>query len=195
MGRTRSGVLSTFKKGGRGAEIGVFKGRFSIDILKQRRPETLYLIDPWLNIDDDSLGESWYGSDSKHDMNAHYEGITSRFAKQIEAGQVVVLRGTAAEMMPQIPDESLDYVYIDGDHRYEGVSVDLALAYTKVKPGGVIAVDDHVLKRWWKDGVVRAINEFLGRHADDLSIIGCEEGQVIVRRHPAEVRQTLIAAE
>jgi hypothetical protein len=189
-------VLERFKRNGRGAEIGVFQGRFSSNIIKTVRPEKLFLIDPWINFDDPGLEKAWYKKGSKHDMNAHYTKVTEKFARRIDSGQIEVLRGTAAEMMPTIEDESLDFVYIDGDHRYEGVKVDLELAYQKVAPGGVIAVDDHVLGNWWADGVVRATNEFLGRYAQDLKILACEEHQVVIQRHPLAKEETpAIAAE
>lgn len=43
----RRKILKFLPKKGRGAEIGVWEGRFSEDILEITDPETLFLIDPW----------------------------------------------------------------------------------------------------------------------------------------------------
>lgn len=182
MARTRQSVLDLFKKGGHGAEIGVFMGGFSRRIIKHAKPKKLYMIDPWKNMDDPGLDKAWYKAGSDFDMEAIHDEVVTAFAKRAARGQVEILRGTTADRIGDIPDDSLDYVYIDGDHRYEGVRLDLMLSLPKVKTGGLIAVDDHVQGYWWKDGVVRAVNETLGDHAGSLQIIACHENQVVLRR-------------
>jgi hypothetical protein len=42
----------------------------------------------------------------------------------------------------QFLDESLAFVYIDGNHYFEGVSQDIQLYWPKVMPGGIIAGHD-----------------------------------------------------
>jgi len=54
-------------------------------------------------------------------------------------------------------NESLDYIYIDGDHRYEPVCNDLKYWYPKLKIGGVFAGHDYVPDCL---GVINAVNEF-----------------------------------
>ena len=50
----------------------------------------------------------------------------------------------AQEAAPGIPDESLDYVYIDGDHTIAGVIRDCVLWWPKLRPGGLFFGDDYV---------------------------------------------------
>ncbi len=47
---------------------------------------------------------------------------------------------------------SLDFVYVDGDHTFEGVTADIRAWLPKVRPGGVMAGDDF---SW--EGVERAV--------------------------------------
>jgi predicted O-methyltransferase YrrM len=42
-----------------------------------------------------------------------------------------------------LPDGSLDWVYIDGNHNEPFVGNDLALCLRKVKPNGIITGDDY----------------------------------------------------
>lgn len=179
--RHRGGVLATFGTGGAGAEIGVFKAQFSRAILAAAKPRKLYLIDPWQNMSDPSLKSAWYAEGSPNDMEAIYRQVQSDLRAEIESGQVELLRATSVDGMAQIADGTLDFVYIDGDHRYEAVCRDLALAMQKVRPGGIIALDDYFLGGWWGDGVVRATNEFIGAHPSRLRIERAGNGQVVLR--------------
>jgi hypothetical protein len=139
--------------------------------------------DPWVNFDDPGLDKSWYGKNGKNDMEAMYQMVLGRFADEIESGQVEVLRDKAVDAADAIPVGSLDFIYIDGDHRYEGVTVDLEIAYNKTRAGAVIVLDDHHLGGWWGDGVVRATSEFLGRHATEFYVYECGKGQMIIKRY------------
>lgn len=57
------------------------------------------------------------------------------------------------------PDESLDFVFIDADHRYAEVRADVARWWPKVKPGGTIAGHDY--DEHWPE-VKAAVNDFFG---------------------------------
>lgn len=56
-------------------------------------------------------------------------------------------------------DESLNFVYIDGDHAYESVREDIEAWYPKISPNGIIAGDDY----GWP-GVKQAVKEALGEN-------------------------------
>ncbi len=53
---------------------------------------------------------------------------------------------------------SVDFVFVDGDHDYEGVRADIVAWLPKLKSGGVIAGDDHTAEY---PGVRRAVAELL----------------------------------
>ena len=55
-----------------------------------------------------------------------------------------------------IEDESLDFVYIDGDHSYEGAKSDIELYYSKVKQNGLIAGHDYE-----NEDIIKAVKELL----------------------------------
>ena len=54
---------------------------------------------------------------------------------------------TISKLESKIKEESIDLLFIDGDHSYQGIKLDFN-NYTKfVKPGGFIVIDDYN-KRW-----------------------------------------------
>ena len=73
-----------------------------------------------------------------------------------------MLRELSGAAAAQFPDDYFDFVYLDGDHTYDGVKTDIASYLPKVKSNGIIAGDDYAIGRWWGDGVIRAFNELIG---------------------------------
>lgn len=175
-------VLRAFGRGGIGAEIGVFRGDFSAEILRVARPRELHLIDPWRNVADPDLTGAWYSTGSDHDMDEVFATVQARFQREVAEGTVALHRHTSSEALACFDDGSLDFVYIDGDHRYRAVREDLERAFQKLKPGGILAGDDYSLGGWWEDGVVRAVHEVLGHYAQDLRIDFIVRGQFVLRK-------------
>lgn len=78
----------------------------------------------------------------------------SALASFAQPGQrIVCLRGNSqaadmkARVVAAIAGRPVDVLFIDGDHRYEGVSRDFALYSPLVRPGGLIAFHDIVPDR------------------------------------------------
>jgi predicted O-methyltransferase YrrM len=80
-----------------------------------------------------------------------YEGQERNFDHNIAlAGgedKIVKLRGPSQQVLPFLPDETSDFVYVDGSHMVLDVLQDAAMCWRLLKPGGVIVFDDyeHVL--------------------------------------------------
>jgi hypothetical protein len=72
-------------------------------------------------------------------------------ATQFAEAKRIVLRGTTTEVIARVPDQSLDFIYIDGDHTLRGIAIDLINAYPKLKPGGYLAGDDFTSSIWQHD--------------------------------------------
>lgn len=160
--RAREAVLSLLPKNAVGAEVGVHLGDFSAMLLATARPRVLHLIDPWRHLSGDVYKKAWYGgaADGKAEMDARYHGVLDRFSAESAAGVVIVDRAESADALSRLPDGGLDWIYIDGNHLYDFVREDLALAYAKVRKGGLICGDDYGDRGWWEDGVTRAVDEF-----------------------------------
>ena len=80
---------------------------------------------------------------------------------RINVGQVCVIRDSSEKALQEMDNNSLDRVYINGNHSYEYVKKDLELSFLKVRAGGIISGDDYTSGGWWKRGVKQAVDEFV----------------------------------
>ena len=128
------------------AEVGVWKGDFAKEILEHcEKLEKYYMIDPWATLPD------WnkpFNVDTKMFEDVYAEAMSKvAFASE----KVVVLRGRTKEVIEKIPEESLDFAYIDGDHTLRGITIDLIRLLPKIKKNGLIAGDDFTPNPWQHD--------------------------------------------
>ena len=142
----RKRLLEMLPKAAVCAEVGVWRGDFSKDILSVTAPKKLHLIDAWERFP--SIGGTRY---SRLDFGAAQAIVLKRYG---DLDNVEIHHGRSAEVLAGFPDSYFDWVYIDGDHSYEAVLEDLTLALSKVKPDGLIAGDDYR-----RDGVHQAVHE------------------------------------
>lgn len=128
------------------AEVGVWKGDFAKLVLEQCKfIERYYMIDPWAKLPD------WnkpFNVDTEIFEDVYAEAMNkTAFA----SSKIVVLRGRTKEVIDEIPDESLDFAYIDGDHTLRGITIDLIKLLPKIKKDGFIGGDDFTPNPWQHD--------------------------------------------
>lgn len=125
------------------AELGVHRGNFAQVLLSRCATiDTYYMIDPWRSL------PNWNkpGNVPDEAQQQHYMRTinrTSEFDHRLR-----ILRGTTLEVIDQIPDASLDFCYIDGDHTLRGITIDLLNVTRKVRFGGWIGGDDFTPSIW-----------------------------------------------
>lgn len=159
------------------AEIGVYEGDFSRQILAQVRPGRLHLIDPW------KQGEGLFGEQAASEQDVveeRYEKVRERFAQEIGSGQVHLHRALSSEVANEFGDSYFDLVYVDGNHLREYVRQDLDLYYPKVKPGGHVAGDDYGVRGYWENGVQEAVDEFVAEHPE--ATLEVKSSQFVIRK-------------
>jgi len=150
-----------------GAEVGVFTGELSLYLLDRRDDLVLLMVDSWAAPHPDA---PYVKSGDLHaTMAQEVQQECMRLATERVAGFAAVARArimhmesTAAAMT--IDDGTLDFVFIDADHSYEGVMADLAAWAPKLRPGGLLCGHDYGNEWLPKVGasVKRAVDEFLG---------------------------------
>lgn len=141
-------------------EIGVYEALFSERINIRCNPSILYLIDPWEEIDKHNKEKY-----SEYNQNLRCKRVREKFKNQINKNKIKLLRYKSNEAVKYISDNSIDFIYIDGDHSYDSVLSDLRLYYPKVKKGGIISGDDIRLNE-----VKEALKTFLGNEYLNLKI-------------------------
>lgn len=177
----RQRFLGQFCKGGLAAEIGVWRGEFSRQILDIIEPDQLCLIDPWLSLESHDP-KAFSGRLCDTEMEAVYRSVTHLYQDEIASGLVRVMRELSQTAIPKFEDESISFVYVDGDHSLDGIRTDLELLMPKVAVKGIIALDDYHLRGWWGDGVIRGVNEFLGRYPGHLRVHSVIGAQIAVQK-------------
>lgn len=131
-----------------GAEIGVCEGLFSEILFKTIPGLKLYCVDPW----------------------CQYDNISQVFAQKRFDDAVIRLRDydavfkktTSMEAIQDVPDKSLDFIYIDGNHDYNYVVMDIIEWSKKVKSGGIVSGHDYY--HFYKAGVVYAVDAYTRAH-------------------------------
>jgi len=124
-------------------EIGVYKGEFAENILKECPSIQKYImINPWENLSD-------WNKPANHNNNVFESFYKETLEKtNFAKDKRIILKGTTTNVISQINEDSLDFVYIDGDHTLKGISIDLINTWDKVKKGGFIAGDDFCPSIW-----------------------------------------------
>jgi predicted O-methyltransferase YrrM len=84
------------------------------------------------------------------------------FEPAISSGRIILHQGDSATEMSTLPEALFDWIYIDGDHTYEGVSRDIREAKRLIKPDGFLVFDDYMVYsplECTQYGVMRAVND------------------------------------
>jgi Methyltransferase domain len=166
----RRRLLRRLPKGAVAAEVGVWQGDGTAAMLRHARPRALFLIDPWEH-QSEHRASLYGGEDGQRRLDEVHASVLARFAEEIERGQVKVLRARSDAATAEFDENQLDWAWIDGDHTYDAVKGDLDAFARIVRPGGYLAGDDYIVD-WWRDDVIRAVDEFVAAGRGTVEIIG-----------------------
>lgn len=144
-----------------GAEIGVFAGELSKRLLGSRQDMTLYMVDPWTELDSSSeyAKSDFHGKLNQYEQDEYYRMATGSVS--FAGDRAKIIRNFSVNAADKVPDEYLDFCFIDADHTYQAVKEDLAAWYPKVKRGGLICGHDYNHPNFPEWGVKRAVDEFM----------------------------------
>lgn len=142
----------------RGAEIGVAEGNYSEVLLKANPECELLLVDPW---------EGYSGNPQNKTKSKHDFAFTETVRKTEKYPNAKPTIGTSMNTVGMIAEQSLDFVYIDGNHLFDYVIQDLVEWSKRVRSGGIVSGDDYYQldqKRWVGGGVVEAVQAYTNAH-------------------------------
>lgn len=122
----------------RGTEIGVWEGQFSEQICQAVPGVTLTCVDPWKAYDD--------YVDPKNVETRIERAMLEAMWRLVPYG-CDIKRMTSTAAAATVPDGSLDFVYIDGNHAKAYVLADLEAWAPKVRSGGIVSGHDYEITR------------------------------------------------
>lgn len=109
-------------------EVGVAAGRNSLAIKTALRVRRLILIDRW---------HSSYGADI-------FDWQKKASLLHEDDRRVIIIKAHALDAANLLPDDSIDYLYIDDDHAPDHVYSEIDRYIHKVRTGGIIAGHDYI---------------------------------------------------
>jgi hypothetical protein len=145
--KTRIELIDLFEQKrllNKGAEIGSLSGIFAKDIMQKWKGD-LILVDPWRKFSDEDYKDSCNEIDHQQTLIDCLNNLKS-YEERIHP-----FKTTSEFAANMIKNESLDFVYIDANHKYDAVKKDLELWYPKVRKGGVFAGHDYLKMDWYAD--------------------------------------------
>lgn len=143
----RQELLKLMPKNAICAEIGVDKGEFSEEILRETSPQKLFLIDAW--------------NDQVY-HNGLRDLVLKKFKNEITSGLIEIKIGYSTDVLSDFPDQFFDWIYLDTAHTYNITIAELNILKIKMKPGGIITGHDYVTGYWlggFRYGVIEAVHE------------------------------------
>lgn len=135
-----------------GAEIGVLEGDFA-KVLCDSIPDLKYYgIDIW-------HGESVEGH--------HRQGMLDRAKIKLDEYDATLVKKFSVEAALDFDANSLDFVYIDANHVFDAVVLDIISWTPKVKKGGIVSGHDYTDKGTC--GVKAAVDGYVKSHSYRLN--------------------------
>jgi hypothetical protein len=145
-----------------GAEIGVEQGKTSKMLLSRMSKLHLILVDRWCVT---PKGDSYFNGSrimSRY-KDAEWQSVYKKAIANIAPyrNRVTLYKTDSMSAAQKVDDGSLDFIFIDADHSFEGVCRDIDAWLPKVKAGGYIFFHDYENANTYT-GVKEAIENRLG---------------------------------
>lgn len=120
-----------------GVEVGIDRGEFGLLLCKEGLK--VYGIDPYVSYD--GYKDELYNSEEL--LNSRYEEAL----KNLKGYDYTFIKKFSVDAIKDFEDNSLDFVYIDGNHTLPYIAQDIFGWERKVKKGGIISGHDYAIVR------------------------------------------------
>jgi len=114
--------------------------------------------------------DTWSGSDEHTDID--FVGIHKEYLDRVmtKYANVHVVMADSAIYLPGLKKNHSDFIYIDGNHTAEYVTIDAENAWLCLKSGGILAFDDYL---WTdqSDTPKSAVDLFLAKYHNELIVL------------------------
>lgn len=136
----------------RGVEIGTLEGEYAEMLLDNNPNLHLYCVDPYVA----------YKGYYEYRTQARMDEFMANGQKRLEGKNYTLIRKFSGQAVEDFDDNSLDFIFIDGNHGYQHVVNDISNWSPKIKSGGIISGHDYIKRKdpKWGMGVVQAVNGY-----------------------------------
>lgn len=151
-------------------EVGCWKGQsasfMAVEIHNSRKNIKFDCIDHWC--------DSWREGDSDpttDDLESS-DSLYQKFLSNTDRVRHIInpIRKTSIDAAKMYDDNSLDFVFIDGDHTYTGCKNDILAWLPKMKHGSVIAGHDYAWCSWVRNAVHEVFGNADGKYVDNYGV-------------------------
>lgn len=143
-------------------EIGSWQGKSTFCISKGLKSGKLYAIDPFNKDAGTDIGTQ-QDYDNKIVENSLLDNFKKNMSDLNVDDKIVIKKGYSYDFYEDF--DSIDFLFIDGDHSIKGCKLDFDLYANKIKPGGFIALHDFYPNRP-ELGPTYVINEIIKKSVD-----------------------------
>lgn len=141
-------------------EIGSFQGKstfFLGSAVKLSGNGKMFAIDHFKG----NVGKEKFYKVNKEDLSDLEDGFKKNIKKAFLENTVTLINQPNNKAVQYIKDNTIRFLFIDGDHTAEGIATDLDLFINKLKKNAIIAFDDYANTF---PGVIEVTNKFIKSH-------------------------------
>jgi hypothetical protein len=136
-------------------EVGSYQGESTEAFAKSGKFGTIYAVDPWIN--------EIYDPNDKATLHCDMAIVEAAFDERMApyGGMITKLKCHSYDAIRFIEPTKrrFQFIYLDGDHRYDSVKIDILRWRIRVVNGGILAGHDYGTH----PGVKRAVDEIFGK--------------------------------
>ena len=148
-------------------EVGTYVGTSVINMLKYLDDATAMVIDRWENYDEDEF--------LSNIIKNNVEKIFYQNLKMSNMeNRITAIKGDSKDILQNLEKNQFDFIYVDGDHTYNGCYTDLVLSWDLLKENGILAIDDYLWKKNESDNPHNAVNHFMDKYKDKIIVLDIE---------------------
>lgn len=135
-----------------GAEIGTLEGEYAEMLLDNNPGLHLNCVDPYLA----------YKGYVEYRTQDRMNEFMANGLRRLEGKNYTLIRKKSSEAAQDFADNSLDFVFIDGNHEFRHVVNDIADWLPKIRKGGIMSGHDYIKRQdpKWGMGVVEAVQGY-----------------------------------